>query len=71
MNKFHCEECEGTRLKKEALVVKINKKHIFEISELSIEKSLSWFLSLEDKLSEYQKIISSRIIKEIIERLSF
>ena len=58
-------------LKKEALVVKINKKHIFEISELSIEKSLSWFLSLEDKLSEYQKIISSRIIKEIIERLSF
>ena len=53
------------------MVVKINKKHIFEISELSIEKSLSWFLSLEDKLSEYQKIISSRIIKEIIERLSF
>ncbi len=71
MNKFHCEECRGTRLKKEALVVKINKKHIFEISELPIEKSLSWFLSLEDKLSEYQKVISSRIIKEIIERLSF
>ncbi|MAZ46608.1 MAG: excinuclease ABC subunit A [Rickettsiales bacterium] len=71
MNKFQCEACSGTRLKKEALAVKINKKHIFEITKLSIDKVLMWFEELEDSLSDYQKIISSRIIKEIIDRLSF
>ena len=71
MNKFLCEACSGTRLKKEALAVKINKKHIFDITKLSIDKALNWFKELEDNLSEYQKIISSRIVKEIIDRLSF
>ena len=71
MNKFLCEACLGTRLKKEALAVKINQKHIFDITKLSIDKALKWFEELEEDLSEYQKIISSRIIKEIIDRLSF
>ena len=71
MNKFSCEACSGTRLKKEALAVKINKKHIFDITKLSIDKALNWFRELEENLSEYQKIISSRIVKEIIDRLSF
>ncbi len=71
MNKFQCEACSGTRLKKEALAVKINKKHIFDITKLSIDKALKWFKELEESLSEYQKIISSRIVKEIIDRLSF
>ena len=71
MNKFLCETCSGTRLKKEALAVKINKKHIFDITKLSIDKALRWFEELEQDLSEYQKIISSRIVKEIIDRLSF
>ena len=71
MNKFTCEACSGTRLKKEALAVKINKKHIFDITKLSIDKALNWFRELEENLSEYQKIISSRIVKEIIDRLSF
>ena len=71
MNKFLCEACSGTRLKKEALAVKINKKHIFDITKLSIDKALKWFRELEENLSEYQKIISSRIVKEIIDRLSF
>ena len=63
MNKFVCEACSGTRLKKEALAVKINKKHIFDITKLSIDKALKWFRELEENLSEYQRIISSRIIK--------
>ena len=71
MNKFVCEACSGTRLKKEALAVKINKKHIFDITKLSIDKALKWFRELEENLSEYQRIISSRIVKEIIDRLSF
>ncbi len=71
LNKFTCEECSGTRLRHEALSIKIDKKNIFEITDLSIEKVLVWFLELEKKLSKYHLQISSRIVKEIIERLSF
>ena len=70
LNKFSCEECTGTRLRNEALAVKINSKNIFDITKLSIDKALDWFIGLE-KINEYDKKISSRIIKEIIDRLSF
>ena len=71
LNKFICEECNGTRLRNEALAVKIDSKNIFDITKLSIDKALRWFVNLEKKLSEYDKKISSRIVKEIIDRLSF
>ncbi len=71
LSKFRCEICGGTRLKKEALAVKINKKNISEITNLSIEKLLKWFIDLEKSLSDYKKKISDKIIKEIIDRLSF
>ena len=71
LSKYRCEICDGTRLKKEALAVKINKKHISEITNLSIEKLLQWFIDLEKSLSDYKKKISDKIIKEIIDRLSF
>ena len=71
LSKFDCEICNGTRLKKEALAVKINNKDISEITNLSIEKLLQWFINLEKSLSDYKKEISDKIIKEIIDRLSF
>ena len=71
LSKFCCEVCGGTRLKREALAVKINKKNISEITKLSIEKLLKWFIDLEKSLSDYKKKISDKIIKEIIDRLSF
>ena len=71
LSKFRCEVCCGTRLKKEALAVKINNKNISEITKLSIEKLLKWFIDLEKSLSDYKKKISDKIIKEIIDRLSF
>ena len=71
LNKFICEECNGTRLRNEALAVKIDSKNIFDVTKLSIDKALRWFVNLEKKLSEYDKKISSRIVKEIIDRLSF
>ncbi len=71
LSKFDCELCNGTRLKKESLAVKIDKKNISEITKLSIENILKWFLDLEKKLSEYQKKISEKIVKEIIDRLTF
>ncbi len=71
LSKFNCEVCNGTRLKKEALAIKVNKKDISEISNLSIENVLKWFLNLEISLSDHKKEISNKIIKEIIDRLSF
>ena len=71
LTKFQCEECGGSRLKKEALSIKINKCDINFISQLSIEKALIWFKNLSQKLTSYQKEIASNILKEIIDRLSF
>ena len=71
LTKFKCEECGGSRLKKEALSIKINKCDINFISQLSIEKAFIWFKNLDQKLTSYQKEIASNILKEIIDRLSF
>ena len=39
LNKFTCENCNGTRLKEAALAIKIDSKNIFDITKLSIDKS--------------------------------
>ncbi len=71
LSKFKCEECNGSRLKKEALAIKINKKDICQITNFSIEHALKWFEELDKVLSDYHKEIASKIIKEIIDRISF
>ncbi|WP_168464387.1 excinuclease ABC subunit UvrA [Wolbachia endosymbiont of Ctenocephalides felis wCfeT] len=67
----NCKECAGFRLRKEALTVKINEKHIGEVSEFSIDESLNWFGNLPEKLTESQRQISSKILNEISKRLTF
>ena len=71
LNKFTCEKCNGSRLKKEAMHVKIAKLTIHEVSELSIDESLTWFEKLETNLKGNRKEISQKIIKEIKNRLTF
>lgn len=71
MDKVKCSVCEGTRLKKESLFFKINKKNISEIANLDIVDLAQWFEDLEVHLSEKQKIIASEIIKEIKTRIQF
>ncbi|MBL4894221.1 MAG: excinuclease ABC subunit UvrA [Emcibacter sp.] len=66
-----CEDCAGYRLKKEALVVRIDDRHIGQISELSIADAFAWFKQLPDKLNGKQQEIASRVLKEITERLGF
>jgi len=66
-----CETCEGYRLKPEALAVKIDKKHISEISMLSIEEADKWFKSVGKKLTKQRYQIAEKILKEINERLTF
>lgn len=68
-----CDECGGTRLKKEALSVTIENKSIAQISDMSITDSLNWINNLsEDKvLSNREKEIGQLIIKELTARLTF
>ena len=66
-----CESCNGYRLKSEALCVKIDKLHIGQISDYTIEQASIWFVKLEKKLNEKQSEIARRILKEIKERFEF
>ena len=66
-----CDACQGYRLKPEALCVKIDGKHVGEVSLLSIEAAHEWFGALGAKFGKKDKEIATRILKEINERLSF
>ncbi|RZK03342.1 MAG: excinuclease ABC subunit A, partial [Flavobacterium sp.] len=71
MDEIPCPECEGSRLKKEALYFKINNQNIAELSAMDISELTEWFLNLNQHLSEKQKRIASEVIKEINDRLAF
>ena len=66
-----CDECNGYRLRAEALAVKINGMHIAQIANLSISESNKWFADLKTNLSDKDNEIATRILKEINERLFF
>ncbi len=69
MTECHCEACKGKRLRPEALAVTVGGQNIHDISQLSVEESLKFFVSLA--LSDVEKQISKQIVKEIKARLSF
>ena len=66
-----CAVCGGKRLRPEALAVKIDGMDIIEVCDMSIRQAKIWFSGLSGKLDDKKKEISSRILKEIVERLSF
>lgn len=64
-----CHSCNGKRLKPESLAVRINGLSIADFCELTIEDNVYWLKKII--LSEREKLIGKRLIKEIIERLEF
>ena len=66
-----CENCNGSRLKKESLFFKIDGKNINDIVNMEISELSKWIKNLPNKLNEKQKIISKDILKEISERIYF
>ncbi|MBS4208396.1 excinuclease ABC subunit UvrA [Bacillus sp. FJAT-50079] len=64
-----CPRCKGHRLKEESLAVKIENRHISQITELSIKEAAQFFTALH--LSEKDMQIAKLILREIDERLGF
>ncbi|MHA4812333.1 excinuclease ABC subunit UvrA [Flavitalea flava] len=62
-----CPDCEGYRLRKEALYIKVAGKHIGELCEISVRDLVKWFDELE--LEPHQQQIAKRILIEIRQRL--
>ncbi len=69
MRIVQCPSCQGQRLKKEILGVKIKGSSIVDVTQLSIDKAHAFFDDM--KLSENQKIIAEPIMREIRHRLRF
>jgi len=69
MNIMPCPTCQGARLKKEALFVRVGGQNVQQVTALSIKDSLTFFNTLA--LSEKEEDIARRILKEIRERLNF
>ena len=65
----HCFECNGSRLRKESLYVKVGGKNIDELMSMSIKDLISFFDNL--KLSAHEEQICRRCLEEIKQRLAY
>ena len=64
-----CPDCNGYRLRKEALYVKVNDKNIGELSSMPVRDLKVWFDVLSNKLSSHDKEVAKRILIELHNRL--
>lgn len=64
-----CPECEGYRVRKDALYVKINDLHIGEVTEMTIGHAREFFEELE--ITDFEKEVAGQILYEIRKRLKY
>ncbi|NGP77803.1 excinuclease ABC subunit UvrA [Balneolaceae bacterium YR4-1] len=64
-----CPDCEGYRVRKDALYVKVNDKHIGEVGEMTIGHAREFFENLE--LTEFEKEVADQVLYEIRKRLKY
>jgi excinuclease ABC subunit A len=69
MRTLPCPSCQGKRLKRKVLAVTISDKTIIDATDLSVDKALTFFSTLE--LTEEERFIAKPILKEINARLTF
>ena len=62
-----CHSCGGSRLRKEALYVKIGGKTIHDLLSMTVESLLRWFR--EVPLTEYERDVAGKAVEEITYRL--
>ena len=71
MTEIVCPKCNGARLRKEALSIKIAGKNIYEVCLMSAKESIKFFKSLPQKISQKDKTIAKPLLREILKRLRF
>ena len=64
-----CHECNGDRLRKEALDVKVGSQNISAITSMNVDSAVEFFSSLS--LTTYEEQVTGRILSEIKSRLGF
>ncbi|MBO7141877.1 MAG: excinuclease ABC subunit UvrA [Bacteroidales bacterium] len=64
-----CPDCHGTRLKKEAQYIKVCNRSIDQLVTMPVDELLQFFKTIE--LTETEKTVADRILKEILSRLQF
>ena len=69
MTRQPCPDCQGGRLRREALAVRVDGHNISEVTQLTVGQCQHWFESLA--LTPHQLAVGRRILKEINERLGF
>ncbi len=69
MSDCPCLSCQGKRLKPDVLGVTVGEKNIAEVTDLSVVEAVKFFEQIT--LSETDRMIGARVLKEVIERLNF
>ena len=64
-----CQECGGSRLRKEALYVKVGGKNIHELLSMNVGQLLEFFADVQ--LTGTERQIASKAIEEIVSRLNY
>ncbi len=70
-SEHQCPECQGMRLKKEALWFRFAEKNISELSDMDISELFDYLKSTQDTLNNRQQRIGAEILKELLTRLEF
>lgn len=71
MTQMPCTKCDGTRLKKESLAIKVCHLSIAEAAALSVERAVAFFNEVPEKFSARQRTIAHQVLIEIGLRLKF
>jgi len=71
MQKKTCPSCEGTRLKPISLQFKLGGKNIAELGQMDLATLAKWFQSLDERLTDKQRVILKEPLKEVNARLGF
>lgn len=64
-----CGECNGARLRREALAISVGGKTIFDVVRMTLTEAYEFFTKLE--LSVFEKEIGRRILEELCKRLKY
>ena len=71
MRNAPCDDCNGKRLKKESLAVRVGGKNIWEVCEMSIDGIFEFMDGVQKTFTDTEHLIADAIVKEINNRLGF